>query len=210
MGGGDQGEGVGILQQGIGVRVVVEKLDRRETDADFAAEEFIAEGVGLPVLAVVSEYGQCGDGTAVFVVEAVVVGEEAFGEVAFVAALDFDVDVDPLLAAVVGGDLDQFVDEAFAEFGVFDDLGEFLVEEGVAAAPFDLLMRLGEVEGHEFGEVAGDGVFPGGVVVVGGWGAGLGHGWVSGRFGVQAGEALLLCGAVCCVAPASLPAGVGL
>jgi hypothetical protein len=35
---GDQGEGVGISQEGFGLVGVVEDLDGREADADFAAE----------------------------------------------------------------------------------------------------------------------------------------------------------------------------
>ncbi len=104
------------------------------------------------MFAVVGEYREAGDGAPVFVVEAVVVGEESFGKVAVVAALDFDVDVDPLLAVLVGGYLDEFVDEAFAEFGIFDDLGKLLVEKGVAARPVDAGAGVGEVEGDEFGK----------------------------------------------------------
>jgi hypothetical protein len=69
-------------------------------------------------VAVVRKNGEAGDGAAVFVVETVVVGEEAFGEVTLLATLHFDVDVHPVFAAVVGGDLDEFVEEPLAEFGI--------------------------------------------------------------------------------------------
>jgi hypothetical protein len=49
------------------------------------------------------------------------------------ATLHFDVDVYPVFAAVAGGDLGEFIEEPLAEFGILDDLGEFLIEEGVAA-----------------------------------------------------------------------------
>jgi hypothetical protein len=48
--------------------------------------------------AVVGQHGEAGDRAAVAVVEAVVVGEQAFGEIGIALALDFDMDVDPLLA----------------------------------------------------------------------------------------------------------------
>ena len=80
--------------------------------------------------------------------------------------IEYDVDVHPVFAAVVGGDLDEFVEETLAELGIFDDLGEFLVKEGIAAVPVDLPMRVGKVDRDELWKVARDGVFPGGVVVV--------------------------------------------
>ena len=126
------------------------------------------------MLAIVRKNGEAGDGAAIFVVEAVVVGEEAFGEVTFLATLHFDVDVHPVFAAVVGGNLDEFVEETLAEFGIFDDLGKFLIKEGVTAVPVDLPMRVGKVELDELRKVARDGVFPGGVVIVVGDG---GFGW---------------------------------
>jgi hypothetical protein len=58
-----------------------------------------------------------------------------------VLALDFDVDVDPLLASVARADLHETVHQAFAEFGILDDLGEFLVEEDVRLLPVDLGVR---------------------------------------------------------------------
>ncbi len=54
-----------------------------------------------------------------------------------------------MFAAVVGGDLDEFVEEPLAEFGIFDNLGEFLIKEGVAAVPVDLSIGVGKVECDE-------------------------------------------------------------
>jgi len=162
----DQGEGVGDGEQGFDLGLVVEQIDDGEAYADFTVEEFITVGLGLPVFSVISQYREAGDGAAIFVIESVVVGEQAFGEVAVVSALGFDMDIDPVFAAVVGGHLDEFVDEPFAEFCIFDDLGELVVEEGVAPLQIDLTMRIGEVERDELGKVTRDGVFPRRVVVV--------------------------------------------
>lgn len=118
-------------------------LYRGKLDVVPATEEFISIGLRLPVWTVVSKNGEAGDGAPVFVVETVVVGKEAFGEVTLLATLHFDVHVHPVFAAVVGGDLDEFVEEPLAEFGISDDLGEFLIKEGVAAVPVDLPMRSG-------------------------------------------------------------------
>ena len=80
---------------------VVEDLDGREADADLAAESLVAEVSRLPVLAPVCENGQAGNRTTIAIVEAVVVGEQAFGEIGVVLALDFDVDVDLWFSMVV-------------------------------------------------------------------------------------------------------------
>ena len=88
------------FEQGFGVVGVLEELDHGKADADLAAEQLIAKPVRLPVFTFVGQHGQTGNRTAVAVVEPVVVGEQALGEVGIVLALDFDVDVDPLLTSV--------------------------------------------------------------------------------------------------------------
>ena len=74
--------------------------------------------------------------------------------------------LNPVFTAILADHLDEFVDEPFAEFCIFDDLCEFLVKEGVAPLAVDLTMRIGEVERDELGKVTRDGVFPRRVVVV--------------------------------------------
>jgi hypothetical protein len=162
----DQGEGVGDGEQGFDLGLVVEQIDDGEAYADFTVEEFITVGLGLPVFSVISQYREAGDGAAIFVIESVVVGEQAFGEVAVVSALGFDMDIDPVFAAVVGGHLDEFVDEPFAEFCIFDDLFKFLVKEGVTPFPIDLTICIVEVKRNENTKESRDGVFPRRVVVV--------------------------------------------
>ena len=76
-------------------------------------------------------------------------------------------EVNPVFLAGLAMDADEFVDEAFAEFGILDDGAEFLVEEFVTLLPVNLGVCGWEIEGHEFGEVMLDGFFPGAVVVVG-------------------------------------------
>ena len=88
-------------EAGFGLVGVVEDLDGREADADLAAESLVAEVSRLPVLAPVCENGQAGNRTTIAIVEAVVVGEQAFGEIGVVLALDFDVDVDLWFSMVV-------------------------------------------------------------------------------------------------------------
>jgi hypothetical protein len=83
----DQGEGVGVGEQGFDLGLVVEQLDDGEAYADFTAEEFITVGLGLPVFTVISQYREAGDGAAIFVVESVIVGEQTFGEVAVVVVI---------------------------------------------------------------------------------------------------------------------------
>jgi len=61
---------------------------RAVTDADIAAEQVIAEPVRLPVFTFVGQHGQAGNRKTVAVMEAVVVGEEALGEVGILPALE--------------------------------------------------------------------------------------------------------------------------
>ena len=71
-----------------------------------------------------------------------------------------------MLAALSRADLDEAIDQAFAEFCVLHDLSELLVEKHVRLLPVDFAVRLRKVEGHELGEIARDRVFPGSVAVV--------------------------------------------
>ena len=68
MGGGDQCEGIRVAEQRFGLRGVVEDLDSGKTDADFTAEELIAELGRLPAFAFVREDGEAGDRATVAVV----------------------------------------------------------------------------------------------------------------------------------------------
>jgi hypothetical protein len=51
---GDQGEWIGVFEQGFDLAGVVEDLDGGKTDADLAAEELVAEGVRFPAFALSS------------------------------------------------------------------------------------------------------------------------------------------------------------
>ncbi len=178
MRGGDQGEGVGVCQQAFQAGRVIEELDQRVLQDVPTPEQFPAEGARAPGGAIVREHGEAGDGAVVALEDSTVVGEHAFGEGAVVAALDLDVDVDPVLRAVQAMDADQLVDEALAQFSVLDNLGQFLVEKLVTTAPVDCGVGVREVEGEELRKVVLQGVLPGGVVVGRGGGlvGALGHG----------------------------------
>ena len=84
----DQGEGIGIFQQGFDLAGVVQDLDRWEVDADLAAVQLVAVVGGFPAFAVIGQHGQAGDRATIAVVEPVVVGEQALGEGGIVLALD--------------------------------------------------------------------------------------------------------------------------
>ena len=62
-GGSDQGEGVGIGEQRFQV-LVIEQFDDGEIDAHAAAKQFVAVARRLPVLALVGQQGEAGDGAA--------------------------------------------------------------------------------------------------------------------------------------------------
>jgi hypothetical protein len=54
---------------------------------------------------------------AVFVEDAVVVGEQALGQVGIVVHLDLDVDVKPLVGTVEEADVEEFIDPLGPDFG---------------------------------------------------------------------------------------------
>jgi hypothetical protein len=95
----------------------------------------------------VTQDRQADNGPTVQVVNPVVVDEHAFGESAFAPTLDFDVNEQPGLLAVVAPDLEQLVSQPSTDAGLADDLLEFLVEALVAAAPVDAGVSFGEAEG---------------------------------------------------------------
>jgi len=82
------------------------------------AEDFKTIAVGFPAFAFVGQYGQAGDGGGEAIIEPVVVGEHAMGEIAVSLALNFDMDVDPAELAILEGNLDESVGKAFSQLGI--------------------------------------------------------------------------------------------
>ena len=92
--GRDDGERVGIDLKLFQAITIIEELDDRKFKSVAAAEDFMAEVVGLPVLLIVGEYGQAGDWAGVAVIEPIVIGEHASSKPAVALPLHFDVDID--------------------------------------------------------------------------------------------------------------------
>jgi prepilin-type processing-associated H-X9-DG protein len=78
--------------------------------------------------------------------------------------LDFDMDQDPVLGAVVTADLEQFVDAMFAGLGVANDFLQFLIEWDRIVGPIDAGMDGGKAETQERLEVTVERQLPGTVV----------------------------------------------
>jgi hypothetical protein len=95
-----------------------------------------------------------------------VVNHHAFGEVGFTAALDLDVQMDPLVTALHQGYFHQFVDDAPPGAGLRQNLLKLLIQEAVGLLPVDRLPGIRKIERHEFRQHYLDGFFPGRVVVV--------------------------------------------
>jgi hypothetical protein len=108
------------------------------------------------------------DRTIVVIEDAVIVDEHAPGEVPFRLALHLNMDQHPGVAAIAPPDLHQRVGQATAQIGIPCDLLQFLIKQIVRTAPVDRRMRLREEEGEGVGQVAGERLLPG-AVVVGGW-----------------------------------------
>jgi len=118
------------------------------------------------LVTVITQHDQGGDRAAVTIKESVVVGEKALRKLGIVLAMDFDVDVDPLLAACPCDNLDETVGEVLAEFCILNALGKFLVEKDMRRLLVDFGVRQREGEGHQLGEVAHQHTLPRGVVIV--------------------------------------------
>ena len=99
-----------------------------EAEGDAAAEVLVAVRCGAPFPAGVSEDGQGEGADAVFVEDAVVVGEQALGQVGIVVHLDLDVDVEPLVGAIEEADFEELVDPLGPDFRGRGDFVEFLLE----------------------------------------------------------------------------------
>ena len=91
MRGGDEREGVGVIEQCGLVLHVVEKFCDRKMQAVPTAEAFVAEVRGSPRRIFVGEHGEAGDGAVVGVEDAVVIDEHPALETVIDLALDLDV-----------------------------------------------------------------------------------------------------------------------
>ena len=94
MRGSDDGERVSIFVQLCDAIGAIQELDDRKFKTEATAEDFITEVVELPVLFIVGEHGQAGDGGGMAVIEPIVVSEHAPSKAAVALTLHFDVDVD--------------------------------------------------------------------------------------------------------------------
>ena len=94
------------------------------------------------------------------------VNHHAFGEVGFTTALDLDVQVDPLVAALHQGYFHQFVDDAPPGAGLRHDFLQLLIQKTVGPFPVDGPPSIRKIERHEIGQHYLDGFFPGRIVVV--------------------------------------------
>jgi len=91
MRGGDEREGVGVIEQCGLVLHVVEKFCDRKMQAVPAAEAFVAEVIGAPFWVVVGQNREAGDRAGVGVEDAVVIDEHPALETVIDLALDLDV-----------------------------------------------------------------------------------------------------------------------
>ena len=122
----------------------VDGLANAEEEGDAAAEGLVLVRCGAPLAARVSEDGQSDGADAVFVEDAVVVDEQALGQIGVIAHLDLDVEVEPLIGAIEEADFEEFVDPLGPDFGGRGDFEEFLLEGFGLDRPIDAGSDIGK------------------------------------------------------------------
>gem|GEM_PF-5534374 len=82
------------------------------------------------------------------------------------ATLHFNMNIHPSFTPGKNGNPNQTIDQAFAKFGILNNLGKFLIEEGVRLLPINLRVSLREIKGHELREIPRNRVLPRGIKVI--------------------------------------------
>ena len=175
-----QGEGVGLALQRCQIGLEVQQLRRRKTENVFAAQHIDAVLTRPPPRAVVGQHRKTRHRLPPAVDQPVVIAEHPRRKSLVTLRLHLHVHVQQPLGIVSVRHPHQQVHELLAAGGIAHHLVQFLVQKLVALGPVDGVVRRAEVKGHELGERALDGLFPGNVVLVGGAGFGLGCGRHSG------------------------------
>ena len=103
---GDDEEGLLVaVARVVEFALEVDRLADEEAECDAAAEGLVVVGCGAPLAAGVTEDDEGERADAVFVEDAVVVDEQALGQIGVVVHLDLDVEVEPLVGAIEEADL---------------------------------------------------------------------------------------------------------
>jgi len=165
VGGDDEEDLLVAVARVVEFALEVDGFADEEVKGDAAAEGLVGVRCGAPLPAGVSEDGESERVDAVFVEDAVVVGEQALGQVGIVVHLDLDVDVEPLVGAIEEADFEEFVDPFGPYFGGRGDFVEFLFEGYRLEGPIDAGSDIGKGDLEEGPGELVDGVFPGAVVI---------------------------------------------
>ena len=165
VGGDDEEDLLVAIARVVEIALEVDGFADAEVEGDAAAEGLVVVRCGTPFSAGVTEDGQSEGADAVFVEDAVVVGEKALRQVGVIVHLDLDVDVKPLVGTVEEADFEKFVDPLGCDFGGRGDFVEFLLEEFGFDRPIDAGGDLGKGDLEEGPSELVDGVFPGAVVI---------------------------------------------
>ena len=119
-----------------------------------------------PSESIIGQQRQTGDGLAVAIEQAAVINEHPFGKAGLLLTLDFEVQVEPLLAAATPRHARELVDHALADVYIAYHGAQLLLEKHCRLRPVDLRMGLGEIEAHEVIEEELDRLLPWAVVIV--------------------------------------------
>ena len=145
VGGDDEEDLLVAVARVVEFALEVDGFADEEVKGDAAAEGLVGVRCGAPLPAGVSEDGESEWVDAVFVEDAVVVGEQALGQVGIVVHLDLDVDVEPLVGAIEEADFEEFIDPLGPDFGGRGDLVEFLLKGYRLEGPIDAGSDIGKV-----------------------------------------------------------------
>ena len=164
--GGDDEEGlIAQVTRWVELAFEVDGLADAEAERRAAPQENVRVGGGPPGSAAISEDGQGDNPDAVAVEDAIVVGEQATGQIGVVPHLDLDVDEKPLVGAVEQAHLDQLVGTPVTDLGVGIDLTELLLERNGFDRPIDEACDVGKGELEEGAEKQVESAFPRAVVI---------------------------------------------
>jgi hypothetical protein len=114
---------------------------------------------------VVSQHRETDHPPIVSIPDPAVVAKEPLGQSAVRLTLDFDMDQDPVLGAVMTADLEQFVDAVFADLGIPYHFVQFLIQGDGIVGPVDAGMDCGKAETKERLEVTVERNLPGAVEI---------------------------------------------
>jgi len=165
VGGDDEDRLVIAVARGVEPVLEIINLANGEADTQAVVAEATRVPGGSPVAAVVAEDHEGQDGDVVATVDAAAVVEEASRQLGIVLHLDFNVDEQPLVAAVDEAHLDQFVGAQGSVVSVGNDFAEFLLERNGLNRPVDAPGDLWEGEFEEGLQEPVEGFLPRTVVI---------------------------------------------